>query len=398
MKKLPRPDERRPVLLARRNLKMARSPHAYVRGNTVQFYEWLHSQRGHALPHGPAIWICGDCHVGNLGPLAYADGEVEIQIRDLDQTVIGNPAHDLVRLGLSLATAGRGSRLPGVVIARMLEEMVRGYEQSFGGKLHHPRHKPDAVKLVMREATTRTWKQLAKERIEDTAPSIPRSKHFWPLSREERAALRALFAQPELKQLATQLRSREDDAPVTLLDAAYWVKGCSSLGLLRYAVLLGVGDGKDREYCLMDIKQAVQAAAPRHAHAHMPRDNSRRVLHGAQHLSPALGERLVATRLLDQAVFVRELLPQDLKLDIDIMETSEAMRVAHYLARIVGNAHARQLAEDDRRQWLGELGQRHGKNLDAPSWLWQSVVELVGSHEQGYLEHCRRYALTAGKL
>ena len=25
-----------------------------------------------------------------------------IQIRDLDQTVIGNPAHDLIRLGLSL--------------------------------------------------------------------------------------------------------------------------------------------------------------------------------------------------------------------------------------------------------------------------------------------------------
>ncbi|MCF5672630.1 DUF2252 domain-containing protein, partial [Pseudomonas syringae] len=33
------------------------------------------------------------------------------------------------------------------------------------------------------------------------------------------------------------------------------------------------------------------------------------------------------------------------------------------------------------------------QTLDAPSWLWSSVVQLVGSHEQGYLEHCRRYAL-----
>jgi len=32
-----------------------------------------------------------------------------IQIRDLDQTVIGNPAHDSVRLGLWLASAARGS-------------------------------------------------------------------------------------------------------------------------------------------------------------------------------------------------------------------------------------------------------------------------------------------------
>ncbi len=61
------------------------------------------------------------------GPIANAEGRIEIQIRDLDQTVIGNPAHDLIRLGLSLATAARGSDLPGVTTARMLEQMVEGY-------------------------------------------------------------------------------------------------------------------------------------------------------------------------------------------------------------------------------------------------------------------------------
>ena len=52
---------------------------------------------------------------------------VDVQIRDLDQTVIGNPAHDLIRLGLSLASAARGSDLPGVTTAHMLEQMVSGY-------------------------------------------------------------------------------------------------------------------------------------------------------------------------------------------------------------------------------------------------------------------------------
>jgi hypothetical protein len=33
---------------------------------------------------------------GNLGPVADARGHVKIVIRDLDQTVIGNPAHDLI--------------------------------------------------------------------------------------------------------------------------------------------------------------------------------------------------------------------------------------------------------------------------------------------------------------
>ena len=88
---------------------MADSAHAYVRGSTIKFYEWLEFSRRGSLPEGPAVWICGDCHAGNLGPVADAKGRVEIQIRDFDQTVIGNPAHDLIRLGLSLATAARGS-------------------------------------------------------------------------------------------------------------------------------------------------------------------------------------------------------------------------------------------------------------------------------------------------
>jgi len=108
-KKSLRPADRLGALSSKQALKMARSAHAYVRGSTVQFYEWLEMQKRGTLPEGPPVWICGDCHVGNLGPVAAIDGRIAIQIRDLDQTVIGNPAHDLIRLALSLATASRGS-------------------------------------------------------------------------------------------------------------------------------------------------------------------------------------------------------------------------------------------------------------------------------------------------
>src|ERR1700679_3085975 len=125
-----KPTNRHSALEERRRLKMARSAHAYVRGSTRHFYEWLLGESGHKLPDGPPIWICGDCHAGNFGPGASGDGKVEIQIRDLDQTVVGNPAHDLIRLGLSLATAARGSDLPGVTTALMMEEMVHGYQSA----------------------------------------------------------------------------------------------------------------------------------------------------------------------------------------------------------------------------------------------------------------------------
>jgi uncharacterized protein (DUF2252 family) len=48
--------------------------------------------------------------------------------------------------------------------------------------------------------------------------------------------------------------------------------------------------------------------------------------------------------------------------------------------------------DDARARWLGELKRNRSKSLDAPSWLWRSVVELVMEHEGGYLEHCRRFA------
>jgi uncharacterized protein (DUF2252 family) len=58
----------------------------------------------------------------------------------------------------------------------------------------------------------------------------------------------------------------------------------------------------------------------------------------------------------------------------------------------VGKAHGRQMDLKTRKKWQAELTRHRSKNLDAPSWLWASVVELVASHEAAYLRHCRNYA------
>ena len=378
---------------------MAASAHAYVRGSTARFYEWLEASNRLDLPEGPAVWICGDCHVGNLGPVASVGGKVAIQVRDFDQTVIGNPAHDLIRLALSLAMAARGSDLPGVTTARMLERMIDGYAAAFapeaqGETTDASDDMPKTVRAVMRQAANRSWKHLADERIEGVEPVIPLGKRFWPLTRRERAAVEQLFDEETLRQLATSLRSRQDGAPVRVMDAAYWRKGCSSLGRLRVAVLVAVDKGKAERHCLMDVKEAIAPAAPRAKSAKMPRDNAERVVTGARSLSPFLGGRMIAARLLEKSVFVRELLPQDLKLEIEQLSCDEAVEVAEFLARMVGRGHARQMDAATREQWLAELRRNQSNSLDAPSWLWNSVVDLVAAHEAAYLQHCRRYALS----
>jgi uncharacterized protein (DUF2252 family) len=388
----PRITDRAAVLNAQRTQKMARSAHAYVRGSTLKFYEWLAAQKRRSLPEGPPVWICGDCHAGNLGPLANAGGEVEIQIRDMDQTVIGNPAHDLIRLALSLATAARGSDLPGVTTAKILEQMIEGYEQGLSRRGANGAERPAVVGLAMKSAIRRTWKHLAEERIKDVKPTIPLGSSFWPLDKTERSAIKQLFFQEDARKLATMLRSRKDNASVKVLDAGYWVKGCSSLGRLRFAVVLGIGKNSKRGLCLMDVKEATDAAAPRYRRTSMPKCNAERVVEGAKHLAPHLGERMLATRLLGRSVFLRELLPQDLKLEIERLTREEAMRTARYLASVVAGAHGRQMDSATRRAWQKELQRNRSKSLDAPSWLWSSVVSLVASHEAAYLEHCRRYA------
>ena len=394
------PEARGAVLAKTREMKMARSAHAFVRGSTVRFYNWLDAHKAGTLPEGPAVWICGDCHLGNLGPLADAKRRVAVQIRDLDQTVIGNPAHDLIRLGLSLASAARGSDLPGVTTARIVEELVAGYQVALAGDFEDPRdrsYRPKTIQLLIARAVKRRWRQLAEERLDDAEPSIPRGKRFWRLTADERAALAALAAEDGVRAMATKLKGRSAESAVKLVDAAYWIKGCSSLGRLRYAALLRVGEGGGASHCLIDVKEATAAAAPRNPDAKMPRDNAARVVAGARALSPNLGERMMAARLLDRAVVLRELMPQDLKLEIDQMGQKEAMELARYLAGVVGRAHGRQMDPQTRQAWLADLarGQSGGQSgqIGARHWLWSSVVELMGLHEMAYLDHCRRYAL-----
>jgi uncharacterized protein (DUF2252 family) len=100
----------------------------------IRFYDWLNSKAVEAsIPVGPDIRICGDCPSGNLGPVADVEGKIDIQVRDLDQTVMGNPVHDLLRLGLSLTRAARSSDLLGVTTALMLEELIVGIARLMAG-------------------------------------------------------------------------------------------------------------------------------------------------------------------------------------------------------------------------------------------------------------------------
>ncbi len=299
-----------------------------------------------------------------------------------------------MRLALSLASAARGSDLPGLVTVRILESLMAGYEDALDGSFVDgvpDRIASKTVRRLVEQSVRRRWRHLAQERLESVRPELPLGRRFWSIDDTERAAIDAMFDEAELHRLIGTLQGREN-ADVEVVDAAYWMKGCSSLGRLRYAVMLQVGRGSDASLCLVDIKEAVTAAAPRSESSTMPRDNAERVVAGARALSPYLGKRMMACRLLDRAVVMRELMPQDLKLDVETLTERESLLLAGYLGNVVGRAHGRQLDAATRAAWRSTLVRARPASIDAPSWLWKGVVELISIHEAAYLEHCRRHA------
>jgi uncharacterized protein (DUF2252 family) len=276
----------------------------------------------------------------------------------------------------------------------MLEEVIVGYVAGLSGRSPKIGSKDlEPIRRVMREARSRRWRHLAEERIEDVEPKIPLGRKFWSLTKDERRELQELIEGESLQNLIRRVVGSEDEEPIRLLDAAYWMKGCSSLGPLRYAVLVGVGDKKHSQYRLLDVKEAVSPAAPFSNRASMPSNNAERVVAGANALSPYLGERMIAAHVARKQIFVRELRPQDLKFELKNLQRTEAVAIAGLMARVVGRAHGSQMTLPERRTWAREIKVRHKKGINAPRWLWNGLLDLTALHEKAYLEHCRLYAL-----
>src|SRR5579872_1752439 len=81
-------------------------------------------------------------------------------------------------------------------------------------------------------------------------------------------------------------------------------------------------------------------------------DQGDRVVEGARHLSPYLGERMRSVKMLGKSAFVRELMPEDLRIEVERLTADEATELAGFLAGANGPRHALAMAPRAPAHWL----------------------------------------------
>jgi uncharacterized protein (DUF2252 family) len=194
-------------------------------------------------------------------------------------------------------------------------------------------------------------------------------------------------------ELESDAKQTNRGSYVAIVDAAYWIKGCSSLGRLRYAVMLRVGHGKGAALCMVDINEGVKATAPSAADMMMPRNSAIPVVtmprRSRQTLVVARSPRGSPTQPWWSASSCRRISRSE---STGWLGTRLWLGAA-YFSGVVGRARGRQMDSATR----GELTKYRMATLDAPSWLWSSVVALMAIHEAAYLGHCRGFAFAEAK-
>jgi uncharacterized protein (DUF2252 family) len=387
------PAERAARLSALRDAKMSATVHAFVRASAPLFYEVI---GGVTIPVGPAIWICGDSHGENVGTVPDAKGAVVFGMNDFDEAVVGNPAHDVARMALSLTVAMRGAGHDGATIVGALSALVDGYDAGIEGKRDVD---PEAARF--RETIADAKKMDRRDFIEHLcgdahAKKLPLGDRFWPISDALRDEVQKLVASSEVLDVVKMSGDVDPDDAIELVDAAFRVAGTASLGGLRIAALIEI-DGKscskrDR-LRVLDIKEVQPGCAPRLGKT-TPHEDAARVMAGTIALSPAYGARKRSVVLHGKPALVRELMPQERKASVDALERDEVVPVARSLGRVIGRAHGRQLDARHVDEWRRTIDAHRDKGAP-PAWLVDAIVALVGAHEGHYLRHCV-HALASG--
>jgi uncharacterized protein (DUF2252 family) len=369
-----------PGLLARKQERMARSPHAFLRGSAPMFYQLLATRPQLAPGPDDGGWIVGDLHVENFGAWRVdgrdrrRGGRVVFDVNDFDLAACGPWRLDLARLVTSVLLAAGDRAVDGRQAVQLARALLDGWRDAAFGDGPAPAAPPSIAGLVAAVAARTREGMLATRTVAvDGERRFVRGPRYADLSAGRAAECARAFAR-YATSLPEPRRPTPEEAEVE--DLAFRVAGTGSLGVLRVAVLTR-GHGPPDGGWIFDMKETRPLPEGSLLRA-PPGDPAERVVQACLACLEHAPRMLGTTRVGARSMLVRRLAPQEDKLDFDGLDAAGFESVARHLGALAGSAHRRGAARRPARAW-------RGRDLEA---IVQGAVALAGLHVSAWLAWC----------
>ena len=374
----------KPKLVRLKLRRMAADPFAFFRGT-----DHLFAARWAALAPadvGPSLLICGDLHLENFGAYRADDGEFFYDINDFDEALVAPCALDLVRCAASILLAAEVWKFSPVQAMRT----VLTFLDRYGLAIAKAARTGEVGEQVMGTARGPIWGLLKRPMRGDQAAFLGRlterdgpgrrrlaraTGRFQDIGRGREAKVRA----------AVEAYGKGLDAPgpFAVRDVARRIAGIGSLGVRRYAVLVGVGDDPGRER-LLDIKAARPPALGPWGDPRQPEaggSDARRVVQAQRQLQARPGAGLDVLAIGRREYRMRELIPEENRTSLAELrkEPGRLRRAVAVAGRLTAWAHIRG------GRWDG--GDR---SADLARWAAGPALEAVIASAVRHADRVRR--------
>lgn len=363
--------KRNNAVLAHKFDKMATGPFPFFRGTYHLFARdlaaGLFKAPDHPVEIGPApqIRIVGDLHLENFGAFKSEDGELYYNINDFDETTTACLDADLKRCAASVILATRANTFSVAESAGCAQALVDGYVDQMRRFAKHGGEDKFQITLETAQGEIKELLQRADAvkradfiagltQLQNGTRRFKRTIHYLDVDAATYQSVERALA-TYIKHLPKARRQPPEFYQVE--DVAYRIAGNGSLGRNRYAVLLAGKGTKEAKNVILEIKESLASAwdlATRDVEF-TPPDRAREEITAVQVLQGRSSRHLGYTHIGKVSYQVRELGPQDQRLDLSkIREPRHFAEIMNCCGLIIAACHVRG-NPDGRRRLYGFL-------------------------------------------
>jgi len=242
--------QRQPEFLTRKYRAMYDDKYRFFRATAHLFFEDI--PKNSFLYKAPPVWICGDLHLENFGSYKGDNRVAYFNINDFDESVLGSPLLDVIRLLTSLHVAAGNLKIPLKTVEKLstifidtyFEKLQEGYI-----RVLEKETTTGVIKKFLEDVKNRKRKSFLKRRIVSEKGEIRLridNIHTAKIKNEEKEIV--------AKAIKKWASKKENAFFFKIKDMALRITGTASLGLKRYVVLVEGKGSPDANY-LLDLKE-----------------------------------------------------------------------------------------------------------------------------------------------